>query len=202
MAWVFRLSMEKDKQNLDEEKIKDLVALAKDGDQEAFSLIYQRFYTPIYRFVFYQVKHKEEAEDLAQNVFLKVMKALPGFEDRGVKFSSWMYTIARNSVIDFWKKKKDIVFGEGETLELIAGGTNNVSKAISQSETKGVLKEIVLELSPDQREVVTLFFIEELTYPEISKITGKKEDAIRALKYRALKSLKNKINKIPDIDEL
>lgn len=105
---------------LDKEKIIDLVIAAKKGDRKSFGIIYSEFFTPIYRYIYFHVNSKEEAEDLTQNVFLKIWSSLLGFETQGGgQFVSWCFTIARNSVVDFWKKKKEILLENDEISKIL-----------------------------------------------------------------------------------
>lgn len=189
---IFRYMFKKEPQKMNDSEVKELVVLAKSGNQEAFEKIYSLFYLPVYRFIFLQVKHRQDAEDLAQTTFFKALQSLGGFEERGAKFSTWVYTIARNSVIDHWKKKKDIITSEVDFIENVASGENPEDR-IYKGENANMIKSLIEELSQEQKEIMILYFVEELSYKEISTIIGKKEDAIRALKYRALKSLRDKI---------
>lgn len=182
----------KEPEKMNDLEVKELVLLAKSGDKDAFTKIYDLFYTPVYRFIFLQVRHKEEAEDLVQITFLKSLEALNSFEERGAKFSTWVYTIARNSVIDHWKKKKDVITSEENFIENVAH-EGRLEDEIYKNENAKMIKSLIEELSHEQKEIMILYFVEELSYREISNIIGKKEDAIRALKYRALKSLRGRI---------
>src|SRR4051812_38116798 len=86
----------------------DLVRKAKQGQEEAFGSIYNLYFEKIYRFIYYRVSHKEVAEDLAEEVFLKVFSKLSSIEKDG-SFEGWLYQIARNKVIDYYRDKKQLV---------------------------------------------------------------------------------------------
>lgn len=174
-------------------ELRELVARAKSGDEEAFGRVYDLLYTPIYRFIFFQVRHLEDAADLTQTTFFKALKNIESFQERGAKFSTWIYTIARNTVIDHWKKKKDSLMVEAEHSELIESDYDLVAE-VHQKEKAMFVRNLIEDLSQEQREIMILYFVEELSYKEIAEIVGKREDAIRALKYRALKSLKKRID--------
>ena len=85
---------------------KELMRLAKDGDSEAFGLLYSKYFVPVFRYIYLRLKNKEEAEDLAQTVFLRVYKSLTRFRDQGKEPLAYFFTIARNAIIDYWRKKK------------------------------------------------------------------------------------------------
>ncbi|HEY4506125.1 MAG TPA: sigma-70 family RNA polymerase sigma factor [Candidatus Paceibacterota bacterium] len=179
----------------DSKHIHNLVDRAREGDESAFGILYEEYFAPIYRFVYFQVRHKETAEDLTQSVFLKAMEAVPSYEDKGVPFVAWLYRIARNAVIDHWKKKREVLVESPEiTFEGILDLEPRPDEKMGQKIRGDYVRELLLDLSEDQREIVILCFVEELSYAETSKITGKSEEAIRALKHRALKALRAKFD--------
>ena len=94
-----------------------LMDQAREGDQGAFSLLYEQYATPLYRYIYFRVTRKEDSEDILQTVFLKAYRALPKFRNQGKNPLSFFYTIARNAIIDYRRKKKD-VRSEEHTSEL------------------------------------------------------------------------------------
>lgn len=166
-----------------------IIEKAKNGDQEAFGYLYTTYLTPIYRFIYYRVKNEQEAEDLTQTVFLKAWNAVGSYEHQGHQFTAWLYTIAKNTVTDYWKKKKDILIDEPEiTLGHIPSDSDPMDD-IQKQQLSEAVRTLLKKLSEDQQMIITLKFIDELSNKEIAAITGKNEDAIRALQYRALKAL-------------
>ena len=177
------------------EHVVSLVTKAQGGDEKAFSELYETFVSPIYRYIFFNVRNKDEAEDLTQTVFLKAFKALPDYVARGVPFGAWLYAIARNATIDYWKKRRDVVVDNPDELFGEIKDTKEDAEASTSRERRAsYIRDLLGELSLDQREVVTLFFVEELSHTEIAQITGKTEEAIRALKHRAIKALREKVD--------
>lgn len=176
------------------DQMKNLVLRAKQGDREAFAILYSEYFNPIYRFIYFQVRQKKDAEDLAQSVFLKALEAIENFREQGFPFSSWLYRIARNSVIDFWKKKRGQTIDDPEFFSEIPDTRALPWEKASEGFRAEYLRKLIQEISEDQKEVILLYFVEGLSYPEIAEITGRSEEAIRALKHRALKSLRAKID--------
>ena len=88
---------------------KQLMQLAKNGDTEAFGQLYELYFKPVYRYIYLRTKSKEEAEDLSQVVFIKIFKSIGGFQEQNKQPLAYFFTIARNTVIDHWRKKKDIL---------------------------------------------------------------------------------------------
>lgn len=175
---------------------KALIHKAKEGDPDAFGLLYEEYLTPIYRFIMLRVRNKADAEELSQTTFLKAWNGIHSFEDQGKPFLSWLYTVARNTVIDYWKKKKDVHIESDEPyFESLPDHVADPHAQAFSHEQGALLKEALRTLTPDQQEIIVLKFIEERTNKEISDITGKTEDAIRQLQFRALKSLRESFPK-------
>ena len=103
---------------LESEKV--YIKKAKSGNQEAFGALYDHYLPSIYRFILLKVSNRAEAEDLSHEVFLSAWKNIPGYKDKGFPFSSWLYQIARNAVIDFYRTSKKniqkVVFDRGGYL--------------------------------------------------------------------------------------
>lgn len=168
---------------------KRLMHLAKDGDTEAFGLLYELYFAPIFRYIYFRVKTKEEAEDLVQNVFLKVYKSISTYEERNKEPLAYFFTVARNTVIDYWRKKKDIIVEQEKVINRISTDSENPRDLIERKETSGTIHQAIAHLTDEQQEVIIMKFINELSNQEIAKLLGKNEAAVRQLQCRALKLL-------------
>ena len=178
-------------EGLSDADLKLIVSQASGGDSAAFALLYDEYLSPVYRFIYFRVRHKETAEDLSQTVFLKAWSRIDQFEDRGVSLLAWLYTIARNLTIDHWKRKHDVVVAEpAAVFDIISDDKHGTKKAIDRLDLNAVMAEAVKTLSEDQQEVIIMRHIEEMSYSEIAEVTGKSEEALRALNHRAMKVLK------------
>lgn len=175
-----------------EKEIRELIKKAKKGESEAFGLIYDQYLERIYRFIYLKVSSREEAEDLSQQVFMKAWEAMYRFKDEGLPFSSWLYRIARNLVIDFYRTKKpNITLEENITIEAVE---NSEERALENHEGEELIKALK-ELTEEQKDVIILRFIEGLSYKEIAKITKKNQPALRILQHRALNKLRKILKK-------
>ena len=179
---------------LNKEKLIELVKAAKNGDQEAFSCLYEYYITPVFRFIYFRVKNYQEAEDLTQLVFLKVWKALPDYKQKKNPFSSWLYTVVRNMVIDYWRKKKEWNISE-LAKETIKDEKKPIYDLLDEEKDFKSIREAIGLLTEDQQEIIILRFIEGLSSKEISKITEKSEEAVRQLQSRGIKTLREYLNK-------
>lgn len=173
------------------ENLKELVQQAKYGDSGAFSNLYDYYLTPIFRFIYFRVKSQEDAEDLTQHVFIKAWGALPEFEQEGKSFSAWLYRIARNTTIDYWRKKKSLPVDPTSDLFVKKVDTSeNPAQSAQSREEAQMIRATLHILNEDQQTILTLKFIEGLSNTEISHIMGKSEGAIRQAQSRGLKTLR------------
>lgn len=173
------------------EELKDLIQRAQAGDSTAFSDLYEQYLTPIFRFVFFRVRTKEDAEDLTQHVFLKAWAALPKFKEEGQAFSAWLYRIARNTTVDYWRKKKPLSLDPSSlVLQSRQDKALDPLATASQKEEAEHIRKALHILNEDQQTILTLKFIEDLSNAEIALVTGKTEGAIRQIQSRALKALR------------
>ena len=195
------------------EELKQLVEQAKNGDSAAFSNLYEHYLTPIFRFIFFRVRTREDAEDLTQHVFVKAWSALPEFgpspllesEPRSRRpaggsgsFSAWLYRIARNTTIDYWRKKKPLSLDPSSaTFQNRRDDTADAHEAASQKEEAEHIRKALHVLGEDQQTILTLKFIEDLSNKEIAHITGKTEGAIRQIQSRALRALRQHLKETP-----
>lgn len=178
-------------ETLEKHDPRELLRKAKDGDEAAFGKLYDLYFLPVYRYIFFRVKHKAEAEDLAQTVFLKAYAAMPRFEDRGRPPLAFFFTIARNAVVNYWRKKKDLVLSDGEEdAVMLAAQTEDVAHRVMIQEAAQAARGAIQKLTYDQQEVIILKFMNELTNEEISTVLGKSEEAIRQLQSRGLRALR------------
>ena len=175
-----------------------LIQEAKLGDKEAFGRLYQLYVDRIYRFVFFRVgQQKEIAEDIVADIFVKVWEkietfkeGLPAGQGRQGSFQAWVYMIARNRVIDYYRSVKNhTALHEG-----LIDDTKNVEETVLVGLEIERVKAALAYLTEEQQEVIVLKFIEDVPYREIAVILGKREDAIRALQSRAIKELKKILN--------
>jgi len=171
-------------------KDKELVKRAKKGDKDAFSLLYKQHLSPIYRFIFLKIGVKEVSEDLTSQVFLQAWRNIRKFKIGKSPFSSWLYQIARNLVIDFYR-----TYRKSYSLEEVAiENKDDIEEKIDLEDKRKIMMGALKELSEIHQTVLILRFIEELSDAEIAKIIGKKEGAVRVIQHRAIKMLKEKIN--------
>jgi len=158
-------------------------------DPEAFGKLYDEYVEKIYRFIFFKVSNREEAEDLTSEVFLKTWNYLIKPSQNKVKsFSGLVYKVARNALIDYYRSKsKQQECSLEDAPEMV--DLNNQYKEIENKEEVKYLLEIIKKMKEGYQEIVLLHYIEELSIAEIAKITEKSRTNVRVTLHRALKLL-------------
>lgn len=170
---------------------KVLIQLAKSGDTEAFGRLYELYFAPVFRYIYFRVKNKEEANDLVQTVFLKVFHSLSNFREQNKSPLAYFFTVARNAVIDRWRAKKEVLLDDPESvLGQIPDKANSPLELVEKEETSQVVRRAIKQLADDQQEVIVLKFINEMPNKEIASLLGKTEEAVRQLQCRALRALR------------
>ena len=171
-------------------RINDLILRAKNGEKAAFAEIYRDYFTPVCRYLYVRTGHKAAAEDLAQIVFLKVYLAISRFEfSAEKKLLPYFFTVARNTVIDYYRRKKIPAVDADRLWDLADPGQNGEEQIIKQEQKKEILAAL-RELNFEQQEAIINKYLNGLANNEIAKILGKTEAAVRQLQCRGLKKLR------------
>jgi RNA polymerase sigma-70 factor (ECF subfamily) len=173
-----------------EDDVKSIAVRAANNDPTAFSHLYRLYFSQVFTFINFRVSSREDAEDLANAVFEKALGAIERYQPKPAQFSTWLYTIAKNCIIDHYRKRRLPVDSEAEAAVIPCNdpSTDPVTRVLSE-ERKRTLREALTGLTPDQREVVECRFFFELSIQETAAVTGKTEGAVKALQFRALEGL-------------
>src|SRR3954454_19095376 len=167
----------------------ELVERASKHDQSAFAELYNTYVDKIYKYVYYKVGNAPDAEDLCEQVFLKAWEAIGRYKWCGYPFSSWLYKLAHNLVVDHYRTRRDpMPLNDLLYTSLEPADPENAMHAAVEAEEIG---QAVAQLTDEQRQVINLKFVEGYSNFEIAEMLNKKEGAIRALQYRALRSLQS-----------
>jgi RNA polymerase sigma-70 factor (ECF subfamily) len=177
---------------------RDLVEKAKKGESEAFGLLYDRHFDSIYRFVFLKTGSRADAEDISHQVFLSAWQKIENYKFQGFPFSSWLYKIALNAVIDHWRTKKPNI-GIHLVREDYLSELPEFQNQVDQKFDLKLVKNAIAKLEPDQQNVIIMKFVDELSNKEIADALGKSEGAIRVIQHRALRQLKKMIEEEKEI---
>ena len=168
-----------------------LAIAAAAGDVDAVGRLYDALVGPIYRYVAVRVRRREDAEDLTQLVFERIVASLPRYRHRGRPFEAWAFRIARNAVIDHFRRERsdEPLDGERHAVQGDAG-----PEAISlRGEQMRELQAAMLHLTADQQEAIALRFAAGLTADEAAQVMGRQPGTIRGLTFRAITSLRRRL---------
>ncbi|NNF83810.1 MAG: sigma-70 family RNA polymerase sigma factor [Deltaproteobacteria bacterium] len=174
-----------------EEKIPPpVVEAARNGDAGALAQICERLYPRIYRYVSYKVDDLRDAEDLAGEVFVRMLGAIQGQKGN---LEAWLFRIAGNVLMDHYRKRA-VRSGEVELPEEIAGGIDPEA-AVERKLDGDRLRKGLQALTEEQRETVILRLVMGYEHDEVAAIMGRSTGAIRALQFRALAALRDALEK-------
>ncbi|MGI8826499.1 MAG: sigma-70 family RNA polymerase sigma factor [Chloroflexota bacterium] len=171
----------------DEESCDAHLVEAAKKNPEAFGELYELYHARIYRYVYHRVGGQADAEDITALVFTKALEALPSYYAKRNSFAPWLFRIARNSVVDHYRRHKNE--RSLEDLDKEADNTDPLRHALG-NESREELASLVTYLSTEQKDVVLMRFAGDLAFSEIAAAMKKSEPAIRMLLYRALRRLR------------
>ena len=183
-----------------------LMVEAQKGDKASFEALLRKYFSRIFNFLYRALGSREAAEDLTQEVFIRVYRALPSYRHEA-KFQTWLYVIARNLAYNELRKNKHKAFSlenvmmtdEGEVRHHFAD-SNAVDpyRELENKETLFLVQQAVNSLPENQKTAVILQRFEGMSYEEIAATLGCSAQAVKSLLNRAKESLKDRLSKIPE----
>ncbi len=177
-----------------EERIRKLVERAQQGEEEALEQLYLLHFDRIYSYLHMSVGNRHDAEDLTTQTFLKMLEAIGRFRWRSVPFSAWLFRIAHNVAMDYFRASRRIQLEE-EVPEPRDSAESSAEEEAMQSIGRASMFELIERLSRDQQQGLTLKFAFNCSNAEVGAILGKTEGAIKSLQHRALASLHRQLRK-------
>jgi RNA polymerase sigma-70 factor (ECF subfamily) len=170
--------------------IDQLAAAAAAGDVESVGRLYDRLVNPIYRYVAVRVHRREDAEDLTQLVFERIVSSLPRYRSRGRPFEAWAFRIARNAVIDHVRRDRA---HEPLTDGHETGHDETPDRLTVRGEEIRELRRAIATLTPDQQEALALRFAAGLSAEEAAVVMGRHAGTVRGLTFRAIATLRRRM---------
>ena len=175
----------------------DVISQVLKGDHNAYATLVNRYNNFVFTIVLRYIKGREDAEEVAQDVFIKAYKSLSSFKGDS-KFSTWLYTVTTTTCITFLRKKKlEVQSLDNEKVSEAAGEIAGDMSAnqIEQKSKVNMVNEAIKMLSPDYAQVIMLFYKGEQTLEEIAKILNKEPNTVKVQLHRARTRLKEKMQK-------
>ena len=169
--------------------VQELVLRAQAHDRAAFGELYELYCPKIYSYMVYHLNGRTDmAEDLTAEVFMKALQSLTTFQLREVPFSSWLYRIAHNHLVDFIRrlpKQAPVSMDDYLNIDFAADGENPESRLDGHT-----LSAALKRITEDQRRIVVMRIIQGMSIADTAKAIGKSEDSVKQLQSRGLKALK------------
>ncbi|GIN60693.1 ECF RNA polymerase sigma factor SigX [Robertmurraya siralis] len=161
-----------------------------------FDELYSKYHHDVFQFIFYMVKNREQAEDLVQEVYIRVLKSYDRFEGKSSE-KTWLFSIARNVAIDYFRKQKGWRQKIAEKFDWTTGQIKDDSpipeEIALQNEEISLIYQCLDHCTVDQRMVIILRYIQELTIIETAEALGWTESKVKTTQHRALKVLKKEM---------
>jgi RNA polymerase sigma-70 factor, ECF subfamily len=173
--------------------LRPLVGLAQDGDREALEALYLLHFDRIYSYLHLSVGNRHDAEDLTTQTFLKMLEAIGRFRWQSAPFSAWLFRIAHNLAMDYFRASKRWQ-PEEEVPEPDGVHESSAEEEALQSIGRKSMLRLIEDLSNEQQQVLTLKFVFNFSNGEAATILGKTEGAVKSLQHRALASLQKRIS--------
>ena len=175
----------------------EIISRVLKGEQNAYAELVSRYQGYVFTLVLRMIKSREDAEEVAQDVFVKAYRSLADFRGES-KFSTWLYTIANTTSITFLRKKKlDVHSLDNEKVFEVADSKDSGLRAnlVEQKSRVNMVNEAIAMLSPDDAEIITLFYKAEQNLEEISRILRLETNTAKVRLHRARTRLKEKMEK-------
>lgn len=179
--------------HMEEQANQDLAQLAAEvkADPRAFGRLYDLLVQPVYRYLYRRTGSISDAEDLTSQTFTTAFESLQRYRHRdGVHFAAWVFTIARHKLADHYRRGKRWPPLEPQIEPSV--DPNTLGRLVQDEELEH-LQDLIRELDEEERDLIYLRYVAELTYADMAELLGRKEDAVKKSVYRLLARLKSRM---------
>ncbi|MBK8905561.1 MAG: sigma-70 family RNA polymerase sigma factor [Anaerolineaceae bacterium] len=178
---------------MDKHELEDdlkLVSRAQKGEVTAVGHLFDRHYQSMFRYFFARVGQRQQAEDLAGELFTRMVHHLPAFKPTGVPFRAWLFRIAYNLTMDHFRVTNGLELASLEKVTLLAQPEHNPVQQVERQLTSETLQEALETLVPEQRQVIILRFLVGLSLQETADVMERSLPAVKAMQHRGLKTMR------------
>ena len=169
----------------------DTASAGSGRDAGEFGRLYEQYLTGVYQYVLYRVGERTTAEDLTSDIFNKALSNFPRYNPEKASFASWIFSIARNTVIDYYRKHARESKLRNDTVPDVPSRTNTPEEEAALSENADKLRESLLKLNQNEQELISLKFSSSMTNREIARISGLSESNVGTMLSRAIRKLRD-----------
>ena len=173
----------------DRERLIALVELARQGDKEAFGLLYDHYQASVYRFLYYRTRSQTLAEDLTSETFFRALRSMNNFRWQGKDFGAWLMTIARNLTTDHFKAGRTRLEMTTEDMTPHDDATDGPEEEVLAGLTNEVLLTALTELPAEQRDCLVMRFLQGMSIAETAAVLGRSDGAVKQLQLRGVRNL-------------
>lgn len=170
----------------------DVILKAQQGDTAKIGVLFQRYHQSVFRYLYYRVNDLHIAEDLTSEVFMRMLRALPDYRFQGVSFQAWLFQIARNLSVDYFRRASS--HPNVELQENLVGSDPDPAATAENSLASESLRKALAQLPSEQREVLVLRFILGLPITEVALVLKRSEDSVKGLQRRGLITLRERLD--------
>ena len=171
--------------------VDEAVGRAQKGDAAAFAVLYEDYYDRIFRYVSFKTGNSLEAEDITAEVFVKMLESIDSFKWQGYQFSSWLFRIAHNLVVDHFRKRgRRHIVALDDAPAAATEYNPDLDRKLDVDMSMVPVQEAMKDLTDLQREVISLRFAAGLSVAETARAVGKKDNAVKALQHAGIKKLR------------
>lgn len=168
----------------------EIIRRCQNGHLEEFAGLFDLYHKQIYNFIYYRTQHRESAEDILSTTFLKALENIKTFRgDRGV-FGAWLYRIARNTIIDHYRKSRPT---EDIELAFDLASDTNIPRDLEHKERFEYTQKLLEHLSAQQRDIVIMRMWDGLSHREIAEVLGLTEGNVKVIFSRSLQKLQQHV---------
>ena len=174
-----------------------LVRLAQEGDAASFGRLYERYFEKVYSYLAFKLGNPTDAEDVAEQVFLKALESLGGYKWTGVPFQAWLFRIAHNMMVDTLRRRSrrpSEPIDEAMSLSDDRRAVDPEAMLAERLSREGLLRAVD-RLTALQKQVISLKFAAGLPNAEVARLMGKSEGAVKALQHAALAALQRHLSR-------
>ena len=171
--------------------VDEAVGRAQKGDAAAFAVLYEDYYDRIFRYVSFKTGNSLEAEDITAEVFVKMLESISSFKWQGYQFSSWLFRIAHNLIVDHFRKRgRRHIVALDDAPAAATEYDPDLDRKLDVDMSMAPVQEAMKDLTDLQREVISLRFAAGLSVAETARAVGKKDNAVKALQHAGIKKLR------------
>ncbi len=164
--------------------------------RETFARLYDENMSKVYRYIYYKVNNQQVAEDLTSEVFEKALVNFSKYNSEKAAFSTWIFTIARNTITDFYRAQPKVKMVNIEEAVATPSKDPGPEETIESGEEKQLLRRCIAKLPKNEQEIVRLKFTMEMTNREIAKVLGLTESNVGVMLYRIIRKLRDNFPEI------